>query len=400
MNSRYIYMEFTGYPKGLLNCIALQKHLLRYAAGMQRIAVIPDQFPFHRKHNRGHDIDCKPYLYYDFDHTVYFSSTDKTRKPLYYDFNHTVYFSSADKTRKPLQCIQISDLNMSQFSEKDIKVFKAQDGPAHITKEDENYRLIIIEHATWNWIHTCDYQLPHNISFPYSERVRSTAMQVINQMMGSQKNWNHRLSGSIEDSHLRLNYCCVHARRTDRLKGNWSITMPMNIKRNLDANQDIDSNTLIYLMTDEPNDHFYDKLKKYYPNLFRYSDFPELYHLRYPADGADPNNYLLFAIESQIQSMARISYKPNFYRLKNGKTPWQWWFWSKEKVDERCLLKQYDDLFKQVLIELVEFYPLRKDWRKFVSVLIPLMKTLYSLIKRIRKSIAFRLTKLKKKVRN
>ena len=390
-NSRYIYCKFTWGTRGLGHHMGfLQIHLIRYAAGMQRIAVIPDQFPLDKRHNRGCDIDCDPYLYYDFDHMT--------------------YYSKADKAMVPLPCIRASDLDMSQFSEKDIKTFDSRDGPAHITKEDENYRLIIIEHRTWNWLHTCDYYSPR-ISFSYSERVRSTAVQIINKMMKSQESCDQQLSGNIEDSNLRLDYCCVHARRTDRLSTNWSVTMPMNIKCNLDANQDIDSNTPIYLMTDEPDDHFYDKLKKYYPNLFRYSDFPELYRLRYPADGANPNNYLLFAIEAQIQKMAKIAYKSKLYRLKNGRIPWrmpwQWWLWSKEKVNERCLLEQHDDLLKQVPIRLVEFYPLRNELREFKFALISLIKTLYSLIKtpftlikRIQKSIYFRLAKLKNKVKN
>ena len=367
-NSRYIYGEFINTPQGLGHQMGiLQIQLIRYAAAMQRIAVIPDQFPLDKKHNRGCDIDSDPYRYYDFDHMTYHSNTDETDVPL--------------------QCISVSDLDMSQFSERDIKVFDSKDGPAHISKEDNrNYRLIIIKHTTWNWLHTCDYRLP-KVILPYSERIRSMAMQVINKMMESQESWDHQLSGSIEDNHLKLDYCCVHARRTDRSKANGSITMPMNIRCNLDANQDIDSSTLIYLMTDEPDDHFYDKLKEYYPNLFRYSDFPELYRLRYPVDGADPDNYLLFAIELQMQRMAKVAYKASLYNrsvysTKGHKIPCQWWFWSKEKAEKLCLSRR-QNLNKG----LIEFYPYRMLWYKFVN------RTIY-LTTRIRESIAFRLAKL------
>ena len=395
-NSRYIYCQFTRGTRGLRHQVGLlQMCLIRYAAGMQRVAVLSNQLPLDKKHNQGCDIDCNPYLYYDFDHMT--------------------YYSNAYKATTPLPCIRVSDLDMSQFSEKDIKVFKAQDGPAHISKEDDkNYRLIIIEHRTWNWPHKCDHIFLPKTKLPYSAKVRSTAMQVINQMMESQSSWNHQFSGSIEDSHLRLDYCCVHARRTDRLNANWSITMPMNIKRNLDANQDIDNNTPIYLMTDEPDDHFYDKLKEYYPNLIRYSDFPELYHLRHPADGSDPNNYLLFAIEMQMQTMAKIRYKATSYNKyahlhKGYKIPCQWWFWSREKAEKLCLSRR-----QNLDNGLIEFYPYRILWYKFTSILITLMKILadlittlcsliktpVTLIKRIRKSFFFRLTKLKNKVKN
>ena len=382
MNSHYIFCEFLEYPVGLGNYMYLLRYHLKYAAVMQRIVVLPDQCLLAKKHNQFCDIDSDPYQYYDFDHMTYYSNTDETDVPL--------------------QCIRVSDLDMSQFSERDIKVFDSKDGPVHISKEDENYRLIIIRHRDWAWSHKDDYRLPQ-VTLPYSEIVRSTAMQVINKMMESQSRWNHRLSGSIKDSHLRLDYCCVHIRRTDRLKMNRSITMPMNIKRNLDANQYIDSNTLIYLMTDEPDDHFYDKLKEYYPNLFRYSDFPELYRLRHPTGNDNPDNYLLFAIEMQMQAMAKIAYKASLYNRhfhlpEVNKIPCQWWFWSREKAGKLCLSRRQNDP-SSLSVGLIEFYPYRMLWYKFMSRhtikrVLKQITRVFALPEKIRKSIAFRLAKL------
>ena len=334
-------MKFIGRRKGFQNYADLQKCFLEYAAGMQRIAILPQQYPFDKKHNRGYDIDCDPYLYYDFDHIT--------------------YYSNAYKATTPLSCIRVSDLDMSQFSESDTKVFKAQNAPVHISaKDDQSYRLIIIEHTAWNWTHTCDFHLP-KIVLPYSEKIRLIAMQVINKIMKSHKNLNCQLNGSIEESYLRLNYCCVHARRTDRLHTNESLTNSMNIKRNLDANKDIDRNTPIYLMTDEPNDHFYDGLKKYYPYLFRYSDFAELYHLRHPKNGETPNNYLLFAIEHQIRLMSKIAYRSEtayIKRLSNGSLPRRWRLWPLERKGQI-----YFDIHGDFGFSLIEFYPLRMLWK-------------------------------------
>ena len=351
---------------GLQNYAVIQNTFLTYAAVMKRIAVLPEKLPLDNKHNQRNNVDCNPYLYYD--------------------FNNTTYYSNAYRASTPLLCIKTSDFDIQQFSEKDIKVFETKDGPTYISEEDDNsHRLIIIEHKIWKWTHQCIYNFLPKLVLPYSVQVRSTASHIINRMMQSRGKQNYRLNGSIEEDCLRLDYCCVHARRTDRLHLNGSLTTSTNIRRNLDANKNINRNTPIYLMTDEPNDHFYDELKKYYPNLFRYSDFPELYRLRHPTDGNIVNNYLLFAIELQINKIASIKYSPyvEYSKLSSQKKQLRKWrLFPLEKTGEVYARKKYD-VHGSISLVLLEFYPLCKLANVFIFF-----------GKRIMRSFLYRLSKV------
>ena len=330
MDERYLYLKFTGYPMGFFNYEQIQRQFLKLAMTTGRVALISEKLPLDKKHNKGYVADCDPYLYYDFDNAAYQRCND-INQPI------------------PLQCIKVSDFDMNQFSKKETKIFEAKDGPAYISEEDDKqYRLIIIEHKECYWAHKC-YKEPTSFFFlPYSKKVRLAAKHIINKILEGQNGQKHQLCGSLEERKLYLDYCCVHARRTDKLYKNISLTTLINIKSNLDANKNIHPNTQIYLMTDEPNDHFYDGLKEYYPNLFRYSDFPELYNLRHPANGDLPNNYLLFTIELQIRTMARIVY----YSKKR----------SLEQTENKFNRLSSDN----ISLGLVEFYPLRMMWSKII----------------------------------
>jgi hypothetical protein len=90
-------------------------------------------------------------------------------------------------------------------------------------------------------------------------------------------------------------YNCVHVRMTDH-PCRKDMT-PQNISNLID--QKFERSLPIYVMTDHPKKTFFNFLLKSGWDVVFYDDFPEL------VDVKDKDNYMLFAIERHLMSLAR-----------------------------------------------------------------------------------------------
>ena len=85
------------------------------------------------------------------------------------------------------------------------------------------------------------------------------------------------------------------------------VTTIKNILRNLDKHPDINRNSVIYLMTDEPDPQYFDELNRAYINVLTYRDFPQLKALLTEIG----NNFLLYCVEREIMLFAGLQIQSN-----------------------------------------------------------------------------------------
>ena len=109
-------------------------------------------------------------------------------------------------------------------------------------------------------------------------------------------------------------FVAVHVRRGDRLPlyPVW-LTEPFQIRQHLKA-QGIPDGSVVFFLSDERDPDFWTTLKEHYRPV-RYTDYPELAALVSHACGRRPDNYLLYAVESEIMRGAwrRIESMPGSY---------------------------------------------------------------------------------------
>ncbi len=98
---------------------------------------------------------------------------------------------------------------------------------------------------------------------------------------------------------LPPNYCAVHIRRGDNLMlpAIRTLTSPRAVSRAL-TQAGVAPDVPLYLMSDEKSRHWLHTLRKQWPGLLHYTDFPRLVQLVHPPHGAD--NHFLFCVEQQI----------------------------------------------------------------------------------------------------
>lgn len=128
--------------------------------------------------------------------------------------------------------------------------------------------------------------------------------------------YDRLFSYKIEFKHIAQNIisqlitpiCCIHIRRSDYLKLRSSLietTSPESIAKMLDKHKG--KYASIYIMTSEPDIHFYDSIRERY-NIKQYFNFPELLEI------SKLDNYKLFCIETYIRELSNI-------RISTFKTP-------------------------------------------------------------------------------
>ena len=101
-------------------------------------------------------------------------------------------------------------------------------------------------------------------------------------------------------------YAAVHIRRGDRLKGLAvrRLTSPRGVRRCLERNG-VAPGATVFFLSDECDPAYWEALRARY-DLVRYTDFPQLAALVHTADGARPDNYLLYEVEKEIMRNASL----------------------------------------------------------------------------------------------
>ena len=245
--------HLTGFLHQKRNLFAL----LMEAKYLNRTAIIPNLY-LNGKHNNGNNI-C-------------------TSWNAYIDLNHLLQFSSAVlSTEIPY----LDDLESITVNEEVI--------PEELI--NNNSELIIRKHLTYpNYYRIIDIlnnpiQL-HQLEelFIYNKNIKKYALNAILKMK---------------------NYHCLHIRRGDKLlwkqyPGLDKATQPKQILNFL--NKHIDLNENIYIMTNEPNDSFYDNLKSEY-KIFSINEFYDYQKLK------EKDNYFLFCVENEIMNNAKVKIK-------------------------------------------------------------------------------------------
>ncbi len=100
---------------------------------------------------------------------------------------------------------------------------------------------------------------------------------------------------------LPPNYCAVHIRRGDTLRypSVRAMTSPGAVSRAL-AQAGVAPDAPLYLMSDEKSRRWLHALRKQWPGLLHYTDFPRLLQLVRPPSSRKADNYFLFCVEQRI----------------------------------------------------------------------------------------------------
>ena len=116
-------------------------------------------------------------------------------------------------------------------------------------------------------------------------------------------------------------FAAVHVRRGDRLAlyPRW-LTEPAQIRSHL-RDQGIADGSVVFFLSDERDPSFWEELRGHY-RAVRYTDHPELAALISRSAGRRPDNYLLYAVETEIMKNAwrRIESMPGGYQTNPHST--------------------------------------------------------------------------------
>ena len=126
------------------------------------------------------------------------------------------------------------------------------------------------------------------LQMPHSTRVCELARPIIAELKARGDGW----------------FAAVHVRRGDRLSlyPRW-LTEPAQIRGHLKG-QGVPDGSVVFFLSDERDPDFWEEVREHY-QMVRYTDYPQLTVLLSQADGRRPDNYLLYAVETEIMRSAR-----------------------------------------------------------------------------------------------
>lgn len=285
----YVYAQITD-TSGLGHLSILVQRLLILAYQLNRIALVPSQLPFRLHHTDNAPVSRDTLLYFDLDKSM----IDDNGKlfPVRYKLASS---HSIDKKRMKVInnekeiCINENDNTNSPEIFCYLNFFTKLREPA----PDTGIRVLLEPGASITPIRDI----------------------VLRKMFD-------RAGTPLPDGELPkvLDFCCIKVRRRDKImpgeEGNCSlyqtalrraITSAKNVKANMRERGLVDDKTIVYLMSDEPNRHFFDSVRAAQKHYYDCHDFPELHQLSRHAEGGEFNNFLLFAIEKEIYNSAAVT---------------------------------------------------------------------------------------------
>ena len=215
------------------------------------------------------------------------------------------------------------DLQPADFSPQDTLTLTPDSGGRYPAPEGHQQTpLIVLEPAPNLTQLDCSALAEgrrHHLAWTPSESVRQLAAQTISELMRissgypkTKRYFLHRQSGDDWKAELPGEYLCLHVHRGQLLR-EWPYalftTNPKRIRKCLEQLPRFKTRSIIYLMASGDDPSRLAHLKKAYPNLWSYRDFP---HLRALLEGDAPNRHLLAAVERQLFKRAglQVSTKP------------------------------------------------------------------------------------------
>lgn len=331
-SQRYFLLQSQHHPEssylpsgsGLAHYRLVLKYCLSLAASLDRIAVV-ENAPLTATHNDDRPFSRNPKLYLDLD-------------------NARCYGESLPSSGAQLKYTMLKDFQSNKFTNKDILDLRATNKEQSSNKEymrHKDYRFLRITANENNhgWYHTLMDSIPASkqqiVSLPWAENIYAMATEVMAQMARVRgadqrfKTVHHYYRRHYQiPPHVEMTtalYTCLHIRCGESTCGYKeyhrfnNLSTIKNIRRNLkEFPRRFNKNGIIYLMSNKPNLDYFEPLKKDYPNIMSYRDFPILEDLMRNDKKHTANNYLLCAVEYCLYSFA--AYKISNRRPMSG---WQ-----------------------------------------------------------------------------
>ena len=277
-DTRYLYMRIDSRRrKGLLDLrYWVLSNLLGCARKLGRVPVL-SPLALHPQHNLSPEVVNDPQAYFDFDGMEFIPDAGEPARPMPYELAE----------RLPLDAFPASDVCTVTDS--------PHAGAFEISREDDRHRVLVLNFRGYPTEARTHKGVAYRWTPPFTKHIQERAKRLVEEFAGERD----FISVKLRRADF-LNVGWLGFRRTVKIQ---AITTSRNVAANL---RRFPADMPIYLMTDEPDDHYYDSLLRERPQLRRYSDYPDLHQLRHPIDGTPPNNYHLFAIEYQVHEWANI----------------------------------------------------------------------------------------------
>lgn len=301
---RYLYGRYRGLPHGgfgLNHTLQMMSSLLACATWLGRIAVLAP-LPLSLIHNKYRPVDCDPRLYFDLDGAAIFDKKTAARTPMRH-----IMASEFDIQQFPEdEILKLQRLRLPGTVHPRYAMDQAHDDKALILFDADCMHSLTLPNGYTYGLTSKRADPDKRIEIPPGKTVRSLAEPIIAAL----KDEGARAGGPGD-------YCCVKVRRGDFL--HWStrghgfaarsrtVYSATNLRLNLVKRGGLDKNTVIYLMSNERDDNYFDRLYADFPRFHTYKDFPEFRRL-HPNHGETPNNYLLFAAERLIFQNAALRF--------------------------------------------------------------------------------------------
>ena len=345
-NDKYLIFDTANcYPAGLDHKLNTLKYAMREAIRLDRVLVLrkfsiwPHQNLIHTQNSKANltesivsnmqDFGYSEYKNIEFEHYINLAKTE------IHDLENN---TDIRKIEKPLRCINEEDFDLSAYTDNPELVTKtsepvdefAKEGPTPInehilimenhqaiTREQNNQYKVIVRRTNRYLYNSAAKHLM--VSFHPSDEVEHLTDIVLQSLGTSLDNVKKRFAfyhgtaiSEMRNNYQRnfsqkhaLYYACLHVRAND------AFFFP-NIRYGADPShlrqlirQAVPEGSIIYIMTDIGNPHYFDFLKKAY-RVYQYFDFPELKALVSNENKKEIDNAMLYAVEKNILQYAHI----------------------------------------------------------------------------------------------
>ena len=345
-DDKYLIFDTANcYPAGLDHKLNTLKHAIREAIRLDRILVLrkfaiwPHQNLIHTQNSKTNLTESivsnmqafgySEYKNIEFEHYINLAKTK------IYDLENN---ADIRKIEKPLRCINEEDFDLSAYTNNPELVTKTSKPVDEFAKKEptpinehilimENNQAITIEQNNQYKVivrRTNNYHYNSStkhlmVSFHPSDKVEcltDTVLQSLGTSLDSVKKrfaFHHGTAISEMRNNYQRNfsqkhalyYACLHVRAND------AFHFP-NIRYGADPRhltqlirQAVPEGSVIYIMTDISNPHYFDFLIKTY-RIYQYFDFPELKALVSNENKKEIDNAMLYAIEKNILQYSHI----------------------------------------------------------------------------------------------
>ena len=335
-SDKYLIFDTTNcFPAGLDHKLSTLKCVIREAVRLDRVLVL-------RKFAIWH--------YQNLVHSQ-FPTTDIKNKPEYNNIKFERYINIAktqiyelgnngdiQKIKKTLRYMSEEDFDLGAYTDNPEAILKTagfvDEFPKHaptpinehilvmennecVTSQQNNrYKIIIRRTNRYRYDDGTDRLLVSFYPSSKVERLTDIALKSMGTNLDSVKkrlSFYHKAPLQKEQNNYKMKfsqeyplyYSCLHVRGNDSLKhiSNQYGANPNNLRRI--SKHAIPKGSIIYLMSDITEPHYFDFLNKNY-TVYRYFDFPELKALVINKDKKEIDNAMLYSVEKNILQYAHI----------------------------------------------------------------------------------------------